>query len=256
MHITGRRGAVALGLTLVGASVVAACSTAVMSGAGGDGASADPASLIVTTTESPTTSLEPTTTEAPTTTLAPTTTEAPTTTVAPPPTEAPTTTLPANIIPVATVDPPLVAVGGNSGGETSRIQMRLFELGFWLQGADGEYGLTTKQAVMAFQKYMGFESSGKVDQRTADALTSMSLRPYARANSGTLVEIDKSKQLLFFVIDGRTEWVLNTSTGNGEEYTEEDKNSPGEIVTGVSLTPDGLWKVNRERPEGWWEGDL
>ena len=50
--------------------------------------------------------------------------------------------------------------------------------------------------------------------------------------------------------------VLNTVTGNGLEYEEEDKNSPGEMVTGVSLTPDGLWKVNRERAEGWWEGDL
>ena len=24
----------------------------------------------------------------------------------------------------------------------------------------------------------------------------------------------------------------------------------------MSLTPDGLHQVNRERPEGWWEGDL
>jgi peptidoglycan hydrolase-like protein with peptidoglycan-binding domain len=252
VQLNGRRRTLALGFTVAAASVVAACSTAVMSGAGGDGASGEPASLIVTTTSAPATStIAPTTTEAATTT-----TEAPTTTVAPPPTEAPTTTLPPNIVPVAVVDPPLVAVGSNGGGETSRVQMRLFELGFWLQAADGEYGLTTKQAVMAFQKYMGFESSGKVDQRTADALTSMTLRPYARANSGTLVEIDKSKQLLFFVVEGRTEWVLNTSTGNGETYTEEDKNTPGELITGVSLTPSGLHKVNRERPEGWWEGDL
>ncbi len=78
----------------------------------------------------------------------------------------------------------------------------------------------------------------------------------ARANAGTLVEVDKTKQLLFFVIDGKTAWILNTSTGNGEEYTEEDKNTPGEVITGVSLTPSGLHKVNRERPEGWWEGDL
>ena len=232
-------------------------------GGGGDGAAADPASLLVTTTANPTT------TEPPTTTEVPTTTEAPTTTVAPPPTEAPTTvpaptepppppetTLPPNIVPVSPVDPPLGAVGSRSGGETARVQTRLFELGFWLSGADGSYGLTTKQAVMAFQKYMGFEASGSVDQRTADGLTSMTLRPIARANAGTLVEIDKAKQLLFMVIDGRTDWILNTSTGNGQEYTEEDKNTPGETITGVSLTPSGLHKVNRERPEGWWEGDL
>ena len=224
-----------------------------MSGGGGEGAAGDPVSLLVTTTaeptttEAPTTTVAPTTTEVPTTTVAPPPTEAPTT-VAPPPTEPPTTTLPPNIVPVLPVDPPLGAVGSRSGGETARVQARLFELGFWLSGADGSYGLTTKQAVMAFQKYMGFDASGSVDQRTADGLTSMTLRPIARANSGTLVEIDKAKQLLFMVIDGRTDWILNTSTGNGEEYTEEDKNSPGEMITGVSLTPSGLHKVNRERP--------
>jgi lipoprotein-anchoring transpeptidase ErfK/SrfK len=50
--------------------------------------------------------------------------------------------------------------------------------------------------------------------------------------------------------------VFNTSTGNGEEYTEVDKNTPGEEVHGVALTPDGLHSFYREKPEGWWEGDL
>jgi lipoprotein-anchoring transpeptidase ErfK/SrfK len=84
----------------------------------------------------------------------------------------------------------------------------------------------------------------------------MTQRPVARADAGTLIEVDKAKQLLYFVIDGKTEWILNTSTGNGEEYTEFDQNTPGEVITGVSLTPSGLHSVNRERPDGWWEGDL
>jgi peptidoglycan hydrolase-like protein with peptidoglycan-binding domain len=241
-------------LVVFGIVAIVGCSTAVTSGTGGDGAGAAPE------TETGVDEVVTTTSEAVTTTAAPTTTEAPTTTM-PPTTEAtttlpPTTTVPANIIPVGVMDPPLAAVGTSSGQDTARVQLRLYELGFWLAAADGEYGLTTKQAVMAFEKYMGFEADGKVDQRTADALTSMTLRPVARANSGTLVEVDKAKQLLFFVIDGKTEWILNTSTGNGQEYTEPDKNTPGETITGVSLTPSGLHQVNRERPEGWWEGDL
>ena len=127
------------------------------------------------------------------------------------------------------VSPPLQAVGARSGTETARIQTRLTQLGFWLTAADGDYGLTTKQAVMAFEKYMGLDADGKVDQATADALTSMTQRAVARANAGTLVEVDKTKQLLYFVIDGQTAWILNTSTGNGEEYIEEDKNTPGEV---------------------------
>ena len=70
------------------------------------------------------------------------------------------------------------------------------------------------------------------------------------------VEVDKDRQLLFIVRDGMTIWTFNTSTATGQPYREEDKNTPGEFQEGVSITPNGLWKVNRERPEGWWEGDL
>jgi lipoprotein-anchoring transpeptidase ErfK/SrfK len=246
--------------TKVGTAVVAlalvavtGCSTAVTSGV--DGAGAGEVSGLARAIDEPTpTSETPPTTVAPTT-VAPTTMPESTTSVAPT-TLAPTTTVPANIVAVGVVDPPLQAVGTNGGQETARVQQRLFDLGFWLSGVDGGYGLTTRQAVMAFEKYMGFEADGRVDQQTADALTTMTVRPIARADSGTLIEVDKAKQLLFFVIDGRTDWILNTSTGNGEEYTEPHQNRPGELISGVSITPSGLHRVNRERPEGWWEGDL
>lgn len=215
---------------------------------GGDGASAAPQALAVpATTVAPTTTVAPATTQAPTTTAAPETT---TTTVVP-------STIPETIIEVGALDDPIQAIGSSSGQEAARVQLRLMQLGFWVQSADGDYGLTTRQGVMAFQKYMGFESpDGKVDDQTARALTSETVRPHARANSGTLVEVDKGKQLLYFVIDGKTEWILNASTGNGEAYTESDQNTPGEVITGVSLTPSGLHEVNRQRPDGWWEGDL
>jgi len=246
--VEDRRRAVIGTLVVFGIAALVGCSSAVTSGSGADGASAAAETSAPATTVAPTTAVP--TTKAPTTTAAPTTTQAPTTTA------APTTTIPPNIVEVAPLDPPLQALGTNSGSETARLQQRLLDVGFWVAGVDGQYGLTTRQAVMAFEKYMGFEADGKVDQRTADELSAMTLRPYARANSGTLIEIDKAKQVLYFVIDGRTEWVLNTSTGNGESYTEADQNTPGESISGVSLTPSGLHKVNRERPDGWWEGDL
>jgi hypothetical protein len=235
-------------VAVLGLTALVGCSTAVTSGAGGEGAAEAPA---VEDSDDTTTSRATTTTS---TSTVPPTTVPPTTTIES--TLPPTTTTPPNIIPVAVIDEPLQPVGTASGQETARIQLRLIELGFWLSAIDGDYGLTTKQAVMAFEKYMGFDADGKVDQLTADALTAMTLRPVARADSGTLVEVDKAKQLLYFVIDGRTEWILNTSTGNGEAYTEPDQNTPGEFITGVSLTPSGLHAVNRERPDGWWEGDL
>jgi peptidoglycan hydrolase-like protein with peptidoglycan-binding domain len=136
------------------------------------------------------------------------------------------------------------------------VQERLSQLGFWNSASDGDYGLTTKQAVMAFQKYLGLPATGSVDQSTAEYLTQFPERAHGLADTGDLVEVDKAKQLLFFIRGGMTVLTLNTSTGSGLEYSEEDKNSPGVIQTGVAITPDGLWKVVRERPEGWWEGDL
>jgi peptidoglycan hydrolase-like protein with peptidoglycan-binding domain len=207
------------------------------------------------TTVAPTTAAPATVTAAPTS-VAPTTTLAPTT-VAPPTTIAPTTTAPSPaIVPIAAPEYPFVAVGSSSGGETARIQQRLLDLGFWNSGADGDYGLTTSQAVMAFQKYIGLEASGSVNQATADALTGLTFRAHGLADAGTLVEIDKTHQLLFIVQSGRTVWVYNTSTGNGEPYEEEDRNTPGEVQAGVSITRSGLHEVYRERAVGWWEGDL
>jgi len=164
--------------------------------------------------------------------------------------------MPPSYEPIAALDVPLAAVGSRGGAETARVQQRLLDLGFWLTAADGEYGLTTRQAVMAFQKYLGLPADGAVNSDTAAYLTALTEQAHGQADAGTLVEIDKTRQLIFVVVDGKTQWIFNTSTGNGQEYQEEDQNSPGEVVKGVSLTPDGLHRVNRERPEGWWEGDL
>ncbi len=206
---------------------------------------------VVTTTTAPAATTTQVVTLPPSTT-APTTTVATTTTV-PGPT---TTTVPVNLIPVEPVDPPLVGVGQRDGDDTMRAEQRLIELGFWLDAPDGDYNLTTTQAVMAFQKYYGLATDGVLGDETAAAMSAVTERPHGRADAGTLVEIDKGMQLLMFVIEGRTEWILNASSGSEIPYDEPDKNTPGERQTGDSVTRNGLHDVYRERPEGWWEGDL
>jgi lipoprotein-anchoring transpeptidase ErfK/SrfK len=71
-----------------------------------------------------------------------------------------------------------------------------------------------------------------------------------------LAEVDKQRQLLFIVQEGKTVAVLNASTGDDREYEEPDANSPGVIIRGVALTPEGTFAIDRERPDGWWIGDL
>lgn len=258
--LRGGAALVAVGLTVGACAASDGAETALPADApvavgnqgGADGA--DPATAAVAVEpgveESAATSATTTPPTTPPTTVAPTTTPAPVTVTTPPPGP------PANRVDVAALTTPLFPIGATSGDETSRVQQRLLELGFWLNGADGRYELTTRQAVMAFQKYAGLDASGEVDANTATTMSGMTLRAYGHADAGTLIEIDKTRQLIFFYVDGKVEWVFNTSTGNGQPYIEEDQNSPGTLVEGVALTPDGLHKVNRERPVGWWEGDL
>ncbi len=230
----------------VGGNLVALVGVLVLSGCASTSLASTPVpSTLAPTTTTTTTTVAPTTTT--TTTVPPTTT---TTTTVPPTTT--TSTLPS----IGVADQPINAVGTSNGDDTARAQQRLLDLGFWLREADGDYELTTSQAVMAFQKYHGLETDGVLGSETAAALTEATLRPTARADAGTLVEIDKGKQLLFFIIDGRVEWVLNTSTGSEIPYREPDQNSPGEWQEGDSVTRNGLHMVYRQREEGWWEGDL
>ena len=207
--------------------------------------SAQGATSISASTTDPVTTTIPASTTSTSTTIPPTTTS--TTSV------APTTTLP-EVTPLLA---PLVAVGRNDGPETARIQERLLELGFWLQLVDGDFGGTTKQAVMAFQKYMGLEATARVDQITADALTLATTRAVGLSNEpGTLVEVDKDKQVLFIMNSGKLLWAINISTGSGQYFLETNQKDLVTWETGRSLTPSGRYKIDREKPDGWWDGDL
>lgn len=238
-----------VGVITLGAMGLLASGCATTSVASAPLQTAAPAIPTVPPTTIPPTTVPPTT--VPPTTVPPTT--VPPTTTLPP---APTTTIPVNIVAVLPLQDPLVAVGTADGSETVRAQWRLLELGFWLQDANGDYDLTTRQAVMAFQKYYGLAADGVLGQETADAMGAVTERPHGRADAGSLVEIDKGLQLLFFVNGGITAWILNVSTGSEIAYDEPDKNTPEERQIGDAVTRTGLFDVYRERAEGWWEGDL
>ena len=225
----------------VDAAVEAANATSVV---GADSSSLAPTSPVPTSTTS-TTMISTMTTSVATTSVA---------TTVPISTEVPTTTM---VPEVSTLLAPLVAVGKADGPETARIQERLLELGFWLMLVDGEYGSTTKQAVMAFQKYSGLEPTSSVDQATADALTLATTRAIGLSNEvGIVVEVDKDKQLLFIMTGGKLLWAINISTGSGQYFLEINQKDLITWETGRSLTPSGRYKIDREKSDGWWDGDL
>jgi len=169
-------------------------------------------------------------------------------------TSPPPSTLPLEVVEATGV--PIEAVGRRSGEGARRAQERLLELGFWLQSANGDYGVTTRQAVMAFQKFRGLEPNESIDETTAAALSERQSRVRGRADSGSLIEVDKKRQLMFVVVDGRTEWAINVATGSGIPYVERDSTEWGKWVRGDSQTPDGIFTVDREYEKGWRPGDL
>ena len=144
---------------------------------------------------------------------------------------------------------------GSGPDAVKRLQLRLLELGFWNSGADGDYGSSTKQAVMAFQKWTGLTATSVTDATTAAFLNTTQCKPVAGRTTGDLFEIDKAKQIAFVVRDGKVVYTFNVSTGNGKDYDEEDQLSNGR-VSGVAITPVGNFKIYKERDEKVYEGNL
>ena len=125
-------------------------------------------------------------------------------------------------------------VWGSSRAAVATLQGRLLQLGFWNAGMDGGYGLTTVQAVMAFQKWRGLPATTVVDTATAVALNLQFCRPAAGTTTGTLLEIDKTKQIAYVIQNGQMTHIFNVSTGNGKTYDEEDQKNAGRRSIGIA----------------------
>lgn len=127
---------------------------------------------------------------------------------------------------------------GMRGSDVHQLQQRLTELGYWLGGADGSFGDLTRQAVLAVQKAAGLARDGTVGPDTAQALAA-GTRAQPRSTVGSVIEIDKTRQLLLVVRDGSVRWVFNTSTGSGAAYRDRGG-------TAWAVTPNGKFVVYRE----------
>lgn len=125
---------------------------------------------------------------------------------------------------------------GDRGEKVLHLQQQLSDLGYWLGEPDGHFGGLTQQAVFALQKAAGITRDGVVGPQTTAAL-SAGTRPTTRVGA-TGVEIDLGRQLLLLVRDGHVVRVLNTSTGNGEEYVSQGTRK-------IARTPTGSFAVYR-----------
>ena len=122
---------------------------------------------------------------------------------------------------------------GAVGPGVENLQRRLVTLGFW-GPVDGRYGPLTTQQVYAFQKANGLPRDGHLDAGEMGVLERAG-PVVPRSTSGRVVEVDKSRQLLIVAVDGRAEWVFNTSTGNNRPYG----------AGAVAVTPEGRFRFTR-----------
>jgi hypothetical protein len=143
----------------------------------------------------------------------------------------------------APAPPPELLRAGARGPEVLALQRRLVDLGYWLGTPDGEYGAATQHAVTAFQKAGGLARDG-VDGPLTQVALQRATRPRPRSGSGRVVEVDLARQLLLLAVDGRTEWVLDASTGavagttptgHFTVYRQVDGDDPGPL--GVLYRP-------------------
>lgn len=139
---------------------------------------------------------------------------------------------------------------GSSGTAVVTLQKKLSALGYWCGAADGRFGPLCQQAVYALQKAAGIGRDGVVGPMTWSKLYA-GVRPAKRATSGTVIEINKARQLLLVVVSGRLTTILNTSTGSGKLYWSS---SARRYVT--ATTPTGTFSIFRRYTTGWQTGPL
>lgn len=145
---------------------------------------------------------------------------------------------------------PATLARDDRGAEVAELQHRLRANGYWIGAVDAVYGSLTHQAVLALQKVHGLPLTGVYDRDTRALLESGPPRPAARSTpgSGLVYEIDLVRQVLMRVVDGRVEWIFNTSTGHGQIYRFSGATYRATTTTGrhrITRQIDGLRQAAR-----------
>ena len=104
---------------------------------------------------------------------------------------------------------------GSRGTFVGRLEKRLVELGYHLEGVDRSYDRRTYDAIIAFNKVQGRVRTGSVTGSTWRALADPKI-PRPRAKSPRFhIEVDQTKQVLYVVVKGKVRDILHVSTGAG-----------------------------------------
>lgn len=138
---------------------------------------------------------------------------------------------------------------GSRGTAVVTLQKRLAALRYFDVGpADGIFGPNTYHAVIAFQKVQGIARDGIVGPITWGKLA-LPFVPAPRYKLATAsLEVNLSKQVIYYVRYGAIQRIIDSSTGSGAWYY-----SGGRWVQ--AITPTGRFRIY-SRYNGWQSGPL
>jgi len=123
----------------------------------------------------------------------------------------------------------------------------LSELGYWTGPVDGRFDEGSRSALIAFQKWEGRATTGKLTLEELEAIRN-GVPPKARDLGYAHVEVDVDRQVLMLVNDEGAVRVLPVSTGSDKPFMDQGQES-------IAYTPRGRFVVY-DKTYGWENGDL
>jgi hypothetical protein len=120
--------------------------------------------------------------------------------------------------------------------EVKDAERRLSEMGYWTGPVDGVVDGTTRNALIAFQKWEGRKITGRLTLDELEAIREAS-PPQPRDAGYKHVEIDIDRQVLLLIdSEGTIARILPVSTGSGKRYNEGG-------MRGLAYTPKGRFRI-------------
>lgn len=103
---------------------------------------------------------------------------------------------------------------GESGPEVAALKARLSELGFHLPNRGSQYDFSSSEVTLAFNKAYRMPRWYTWGHEDWVKISTLRAGPRARDTSaGTHVEVDKGRQIMMLVTNGRVEGIVAISTG-------------------------------------------
>jgi lipoprotein-anchoring transpeptidase ErfK/SrfK len=139
---------------------------------------------------------------------------------------------------------------GSRGSAVTALQQRLIALHYFdVAAADGVFGQNTYHAVIAFQKVQGLTRDGVAGPATWAKLA----KPYVPAPRYKMatasLEVNLSKQVIYYVRGGTIQRIIDASTGSGAWYYSQGR-------WARAITPTGRFRIYWRYPGGWQPGPL